>query len=154
MNHQLASAAIHALADIALHVNIASGLWTLSAAAGLGFSVAVIPQYVAKIPQAKRLSPRNRKTGLAIIYDFIFSEVNRAVQHTLSLTLGVISFFVPPAPAPSAPIPHSLVIYGLCVVFVFLLLNILATLNSGRAYIAWRRRFGIVVQTKEATRKP
>jgi preprotein translocase subunit Sec61beta len=140
-------------ARVSLHINILSALWTLSALTGLVFSLTILPQYVAKLATAKRLSASNRETALALIRDFITAEANRAIQHALALAVGVLSFFVPPAPRADDPTPRSAVIFGLFVVVVLIANNMLATVNSVRAYVAWRRRYGVVVHAKEAAKK-
>jgi hypothetical protein len=90
---------------------------------------------------------------VALVRDYIASEANRTVQHALSLVVGIAAVFVPPAPPRDEPLPYALVVFGSLVILVLMTNNILATVNSVRAYVAWRRRYGVVVTAREEQQK-
>jgi hypothetical protein len=132
------------LADLAIHVNAAAALWTAISGAGVGFSAMVMPQYIDKLPVAKAIAnPDDRKVALDLVHDYILSESIRAAQHLPAFAVGLLSFVVPPAPR-AAHLPATTATFAAAALAVLVWMNALVLANSIRAYLAWRRRYGVV----------
>jgi hypothetical protein len=132
------------LADLAFHANAPSLIWCGIAAVGVGFSATTLPQYVAKLATAHAIEDADdRKVALDLVHDYILSESFRAAQHLPAFAIGVWSLFVPSV-ARCAPVPRGVAIFAATAIWVLYWNSALATANSIRAYLAWRRRYGVV----------
>jgi CBS domain containing-hemolysin-like protein len=131
------------VADLHLHLNAASVAWTLIAGAGGAFSASVLPRYIGKLPVADAIANADdRRVARDLVHDYILAECIRAAQHVPALVVGLVSFVVTPAPHAAASATTER--FAAFVILVLLWNSMLATANSVRAYLAWRRRYGVV----------
>ena len=124
-----------------MHIDALTAGWNLVAGVGVGFSLAVLPRYFMArngVSAARGLDADEQEDAIKLAHHYIWSEGSRLICHTISLTLGVWSVFLP-QDNPSEPRPHKLIIFGTAFVFGLVAINCLTVGNSIRAYLAWRR---------------
>jgi hypothetical protein len=134
-----------------MHLDALSVAWNTIALTGVGFSLAVIPQYfIARngVSSSRRnLSQRERDAATLLSHTYIWSESSRLACHLISLGLGIWSVFLPHVDSDD-PRPHAIAAFGIAFILGLVAINCLTVQNSIRAYLAWRRSRGILGNTR------